>query len=142
VWAKATRWMLLAVLGATGGCGVSQFADRLFRGKPERQSARYSSQVLRDLDEAVALTRRLQYADAEAKLSQLLPIFETAEDHERAAQVTFWLGYCSEKQGRRGEAEKLYDRVLSTYPDSRAAPQAAKRLAILRLPATTTNRSL
>ena len=131
MWAKATTWVLLAGAAAAGGCAM--MTDHGFFPSPARKEepTKYDRQALIDFDNAVVLATDLKYAEAEAKLSQLLPIFEAASDHRRSAETMFWLGYCNEKQGRRARAMSFYERVVKDYSDSRASREAGRRLAVL-----------
>ena len=139
MWAKAIRWSMVLVIAGACGCAEMRHRMGLLDSEPPAPSpspppAHYGERVLADFHEALGLAQRLQFGDAEAKLSHLLPIFQTAGDETHAAEAMFWLGYCNEKQGRPDRASTYYQRVRSEHPDSRAAAAAGQRLAILRSP--------
>ena len=80
------------------------------------------------LEAAVALAADLKYDQAADRLAELIPRLHAAGDRTHAAEAMFWLGYCLEKQQRYDLAQHWYRRVGSTYPDTPAARQAARRL--------------
>ncbi len=84
------------------------------------------------LDEALGLVSDLKYAQAAARLRELVPVAELAGDDATASEALFWLGYCAEKQGDAQQAEGYYERVNLAYPKSRAAQQARLRLRQLK----------
>jgi TolA-binding protein len=69
-----------------------------------------------------------KYADAGRILEQLAAGYESVKDARRAAEAMFWLGYCKEKSGDRGEAARCYRRVMEHYPQTGAAGHAQDRL--------------
>ena len=131
---KLTGWLLLAAAASAIGCAMARPENGLLVPAAERGPAkRFSNQALSDLDEALKLAGQLEYAQAEAKLTYLLPVFEAADEHELTAKTMFWLGYCNEKQGRWDQAKGFYDRVVKDYRDSTAARAAGQRLTLLQL---------
>ena len=80
-------------------------------------------------NEALALVADLRYSQATAKLIPLIEAFELVGQQNRAAQATFWVGYCHEKQGQEDEAVDSYNRVVRTYPQTSASRQATERLS-------------
>jgi tetratricopeptide (TPR) repeat protein len=86
------------------------------------------------LDEAVAMVSQLRYGEAAEKFTMLAGRFETAGDQRRAAESTFWLGYCYEKLGRTKDAGDCYQKVLGKYPATPAAARAADRVGNLVTP--------
>ncbi|MCK4602778.1 MAG: hypothetical protein KAU28_09950, partial [Phycisphaerae bacterium] len=81
--------------------------------------------------EALELISQLRYDEAAPKLLTLSIQLEAAGDRDLIAEVTFWLAYCYEKQGRSAEAGDLYARIVRAYSSSSAAHQAADRLMCL-----------
>ncbi len=97
-------------------------------------------QTSAEFDEAVTLITDAKYAEAEVKLNRLLPLYKRSGDGRRTAETLYWLGFCSEKQGRIGTAIQLYQEVIKDYPDTPACPHATRHLEALttaRLPAGT-----
>lgn len=129
--AKACEWLafpLLLVLLA--GCSAKN--GWMLRGQePPKPQSPVNEQAVAEFSQAVDLAVKLQFIEAEAKFSQLLPIFQAAEDHNRAAECTFWIGYCEEKQNQPEQAQKFYQNVVENYSKTPAAGQASARLAAL-----------
>ena len=129
---RATRWAVVAAAVAMAGCNMMSSRENMLRpSKKPDTPRRYSARARPNYDAAVALTAERKYGDAAAKFVQLLPIFETEENHPRAADTLFWLGYCSEKLSRSNEARQYYRRVLKEYPQTPAARTAELRLSLL-----------
>ena len=86
------------------------------------------------LADAVALVAEQRVAEALPRLRRLIDVFETPEtaDAPRAAEATFWLGYCHETPAHLEEAMALYRRVIDRYRGTPAAEQAARRLENLQ----------
>ena len=84
------------------------------------------------LDEAVTLIAKGRYEDASASLSRLMGSYERSGDKTHAAEATFWLAYCREKEGRRDEAAALYEHVSKDYSGTAVARPARERLGLLR----------
>jgi TolA-binding protein len=121
-----------------GGCAAQQ---RFVPGLRPAQSAlgfeaTVGEAATRDLTAAVALVADLRYREAQEKLAPLPRLFEAARDRDRAAQATFWLGYCLEKQGDPAGAARFYTAVTDQYASTPAAQQAAARLSQLVAPPT------
>jgi len=85
-------------------------------------------------EEGVELAAEHKYIEAEAKFAQVLSWSQAANDRPRAAEATFWLGFCKEKQGRLAEARDRYRALVDEYPGTPAAAQADKRRAQLTGP--------
>lgn len=80
------------------------------------------------LDTAIEMILDGRYADASKLLEPLIVGYESAKDSHRAAESTFWLGYCKEKSGNSGDAAACYRRVIERYPQTDAARNAQDRL--------------
>jgi len=89
------------------------------------------AQAEADLEEGVSLATKLNYAAAGARLHSALRQFEAVGDEHRAAEATFWLGYCSEKLGRPDAADTFYSRLLERYPTAATAEMALRGQAAL-----------
>lgn len=149
--AQLAGLLLAAVFAAAGGCaqapGLSY--EPMYQPAPARKEApvpaedagpdgplrrvdyRTSGTNAKALDQAVAKAASGEYHEA-AELLQFLPErFGNSGDRRRAAEATFWLGYCREKLGRASEARALYGRVTTEYADQRAADQAKRRLTAM-----------
>ena len=126
------KFLLVGLLAVAAGCANTVPAKQADSGATIGLADHYNARALAELDEAVALASELRYVQAEAKLKDLLAAFQSAQDHRRAGETMFWLGYCSEKQGRIDEARDFYDRLVKGYPDTQACRQARSRLAILQ----------
>ena len=85
-----------------------------------------------DFDFAMAMVAQLRYAEAAESFLSLVGEFEKARNDTRAAEATFWLAYCREKQGRKAVARTLYKELVRKYPDTPASRNATDRLT--RLP--------
>jgi TolA-binding protein len=107
---------------AMGGCMQARFAA---------ESPTPTGPVA-TMDEVMMLITAGRYDEAAAKLTPMIARYEHDGQSDAAAKATFWQGYCCEKQGRTGEAGRLYTRVVKTYPDTAAARQASERLALLQ----------
>ncbi len=86
-----------------------------------------------EFNDGLALVADLRYSQARAKLLPLIKAFEDAGKRDRAAEATFWVGYCYEKQGQEDEAIDYYNRVVRTYPQTSASRQATERLSRLTI---------
>lgn len=84
----------------------------------------------RTLDQAVARTAEGSYRAATEMLAPLVERFAAAGDRRRAAEATYWLGYCTEKLGRSQRAAELYRRVVRQYGEQPAARHARRRLGM------------
>lgn len=84
------------------------------------------------LDLAVMMIARLEYARAQAELVHLEGRLLLARDIKRASEAAFWLAFCSEKLGLIDQAAVEYARVLERYPETPQADTAADRLTRLR----------
>ena len=117
---------MIAAVGAAaaGGCAMGPGVAVPF----EVRQARVTQQDIQALDNAVALAAKLEYRQAGLQLQRLADRFEAAGDGRHAAEATFWLAYCDERQGRPYEAAALYKRLLERYPQSAPAPEARRRL--------------
>ncbi len=80
------------------------------------------------MDDAIEMILDGKYADAGRILDQLAATYESVKDAQRASEAIFWLGYCQEKSGNRGDAAKCYRRVMERYPATGAAGNAQDRL--------------
>lgn len=117
--------LVLAAMAA-GGCAAANALP----------GARLTSDMAgaeREFEAAMALVANLRYEEASLAFAPLVERFESAEtaDRPRAAESTFWLGYCHEKLGAGAKAATSYRRVLERYPDLPAARQAEQRLRAL-----------
>ncbi len=83
------------------------------------------------LDEAVALTAKGQYDEAEALLTPAIEANDCGQDGEGLGQAIFWRGYCREQTGRIGAASLDYEDVITRFPETPAAAHAANRLSLL-----------
>jgi TolA-binding protein len=106
------------------------------RPAPEaaRAAARPAKAAGDALADAVARVMEGRYEAAARELAALIAPLEASGDRRRAAEATFWLGFCREKQSRVDEAAELYGRVRSAYPLQPAARQAEQRRAKLPAP--------
>jgi hypothetical protein len=120
-------FLCLAVLA--GGCAAQHRFGPVASSRP---APRVVKKAAADLDAAVELVTELKYKEAAAKLGPLTTTFADARDKTRAAEATFWLGYCREKLGDADEARKAYELVAKKYPDTPAAGQAHARLTRLK----------
>ncbi|MCD4825863.1 MAG: tetratricopeptide repeat protein, partial [Phycisphaerae bacterium] len=124
-----------------GGCANSGYALWTTHASPENSDksrlhtksvasgARLASpEDVAAFDAAVELATQLRYPEAERKFRPLLERFVAADNVHYASETLFWLGYCSEKQGRLDAAEQFYNRVIAEYPQTPAADQAQRRL--------------
>ena len=84
-------------------------------------------------NEGLALVADLRYSQATAKLIPLIEAFEVVGDQNRAAEATFWVGYCYEKQGQEDEAIDSYNHLVRTYPQTPSSRQATERLSRLTI---------
>ena len=112
------------------GCSVQ--ANYAAQSHLNAQRPMLSDDLETAFNRAVALVAELRYAEAAAGLSPLVERFEAASNAIRAAEATFWLGYCREKQGQAAEARTLYGRIVDRYSDSPACRNAAARLSRMR----------
>lgn len=127
--AHAWLWFPL-VLAIFAGCSAKN-GWNIRKQEPPKPQVAVSEQAVAEFNQAVDFAAKLQFVEAEAKFSQLLPIFQAAEDHNRAAECTFWIGYCEEKQNQPQLAQKFYQNVVDNYSKTPAAGQASARLAAL-----------
>ncbi|MBS3734873.1 MAG: hypothetical protein KGY99_08085 [Phycisphaerae bacterium] len=86
----------------------------------------------RALNRAVALAAEGSYRAAAERLRPLTERFARTGDRRRAAEATYWSGYCAEKLGDADRAETLYHRVLRDYSEQPAARHAKRRLEVLQ----------
>jgi len=116
---------MTAILTAAGCADVASYNAALLR--PRGTAAENQAK----LNEAVALIAQLRYEEAAAKLTPLIQTFSDAGDEDRAAEATFWLAYCYEKQGQTEKAARIYRHVIKRYPETSATTQANQRLALM-----------
>ncbi len=134
--AKLIHCLLLAIVLSLVGCGAMGSYSYL-PSKSDRMSnmathGEASAQRLdSEFNEGLALVADLRYSQATAKLIPLIEAFEVVGQQDRAAETTFWVGYCHEKQGQKDEAIDYYNRVIRTYPQTSAYRQATERLSRL-----------
>jgi TolA-binding protein len=95
--------------------------------------ARAAAFIEDEFQAAMALAAELKYEAAGEKFAALAEAYEGENpvNRPRAAECTFWLGYCREKLDAANEAVTAYRRVLERYPDLPAARQAERRLRAL-----------
>lgn len=100
---------------------------------PESHSQNTHSVLSNDhsLENAIEMVMDGKYADASRVLEQLAVVYDSAKDSAQAAEATFWMGYCKEKSGNRGEAAACYRRTIERYPQTAAARNAQDRLDAL-----------
>ena len=123
-WAVALS-MALALLA---GCMAAYEPPRY-----DNARARAAALVEDEFQAAMALAAELRYEAAAEKFAALAEVYEGENpvNRSRAAECTFWLGYCREKLDAANEAMTAYRRVLERYPDLPAARQAERRLRAL-----------
>ena len=124
----------LGVIGCSARNASYSITDHSAANKSlafHEESRRYSESVA-GFDEGVALVAELRYDQAAAKLLPVIEALDAAGDENRAAEATFWVAYCHEKQGENDMAVVFYDRVVRDYPLTSAARQAKERLSRLR----------
>jgi len=148
MWARWTilRAVLVALAAAAGGllagCGAvahmpAPTGDRENGRRPPARAVA-SDALTAAFDRAVALIDELHFAEALARLEQLEPVVVGTGDLELAAACMFWKGFCQEKLSRPAQAALSYRRVLESYPQTRVAEPARKRLESLNLPESMT----
>ena len=136
--AKLIHCLLLAIVLSVVGCGAigsfPYFSSKSARMRKMAMSDEASAQRLDSaFNEGLALVADLRYSQARAKLLPLIDAFEAAGEPNRAAEATFWVGYCHEKQGQKDEAVDSYNSVVRTYPQTSASRQATERLSRLTI---------
>ena len=135
--------ILAAVLPAAasvclGGCAIMR-QDTIPYRSPEALPGRVTLVEMKDraaFEEGISLASQLKYGEAEKKFFTVLRWYEAAGDRQRTAETKFWLAFCYEKQGRAPEARELYRHIVSEYPGTSPARQAAVRLRHLPTPPT------
>ena len=120
---KAATIIVVVCLGASAGCS----AFRMGSATTPPPTPAAGGQPLAEFNAAVALAAELQYKQANERFAAAIQGFESAGDDARAAEATFWMGYCYEKRDRPEDAAAFYKRVESRYPRSPAAEQARRR---------------
>lgn len=120
--------VLLFAAAALVGCGS---ADRV--AAPFAAADITADNAEQQFAAAVDLVANLRYREATVRFVRLIAVFEdpAVADRSRAAESTFWLGYCHEKLGDNEKAIAQYRRVLAFYGDLPAARQASQRLHAL-----------
>ena len=122
--------LLLGTLAA--GCSAMPNAGYESRSSRLARTAHVLEEARKGLDDAVALVAERQYDPAAEKLTGLIDDFKAADDKGGAAETTFWLAYCHEKQGHTGRAAALYNQVIHDFPGTPAARQATARMDMMR----------
>jgi TolA-binding protein len=84
--------------------------------------------------EALTLIDELEYADAAAKLDQVLGDFEAADDTVHSAEAMFWLGFCREKLTQTDLARQTYVTVIQRFAGTTPAEYARLRLDAMNQP--------
>ena len=120
---KAAGFILIASLAASAGCQEYRLGGAT--APPTAPAA--GGPLLAEFDAGVALAAERQYKQANEKFAAAIQGFESAGDDARAAEATFWMGYCYEKRDRPEDAAAFYKRVESRYPRTAAADQARRR---------------
>lgn len=120
---KAVGFILIACLAASAGC----YSSRIVGTGTPPSTAAAGGQLVAEFNAAVALAAELQYKQANERFAAAIQGFESAGDDARAAEATFWMGYCYEKRDRPEDAAAFYKRVESRYPRTSAADQARRR---------------
>ena len=135
---RAAQFVLIACVAGSAGCMAMPYGEV---GPPSGTSAeraraalRARAQLVAEFDAAVALVAGLRFKQANEEFAELVQGFEAAGDDARAAEATFWMGYCYEKRDRPEDAAAFYKRVQSRYPRTPAARHAGLRLARLSKP--------
>ncbi len=136
--AKLIHCLLLAIALSVVGCGaIGSFPYFSSKSARMEEMAKYDKASAQRLDsafnEGLALVADLRYSQATAKLLPLIDAFEAAGEQNRAAEATFWVGYCYEKQGQDDEAADFYNRAVRVYPQTFASRQATERLSRLTI---------
>ena len=137
--AKLICRLLLVLLFGMVGCSARRSAlpatyesrqteDALLRGQ-----LREGQKAEADFNEALTLIAELRYSQARGKLLLLLETLGRTGERNRAAEATFWVGYCYEKEGQHDEAANFYNRVVRAYPGTSASHQATERLSRLAI---------
>ena len=137
--AKLIYCLLLAIVLSVVGCSSQRShwpstVDAHRTGQPALSGQlRGYNEAESDFNQGLALVADLRYSQARAKLLPLIDALDAAGDQNQAAEATFWVGYCYEKQGRKDEAVDFYNRVLRAYPQTSASHQANERLSRLTI---------
>ena len=137
----ALRALILVAGVLAAGCMAKNAGYRPSMTRPranvEKVGRRPPVVAIPQFDDAVALVGKLKYVEAEAKFRQLAAWYEAGGDKARAAECTFWVGFCLEKQRRVSDARAQYDKTTSKFPGTSAARMAARRRRQLPDPAPT-----
>ena len=126
--------LVIAAALLAAGCGAASAEYPLPHGVTRHvpSPAVAEAEAEQEFEAARALLAELKYAEAERRLVPLIRRFNSIGKTERAAEATFWSGYCCERRELFDDARALYLRVVREYPKTPAARQAAARLG--RLP--------
>lgn len=132
---KARQLVLIACATVMAGCAMSRERYGPWGRSPadDLRPMGVNQRLLQEFNAAVALVAEQRYQEAAANFNGIFQAFEAGGDEDGAAESMFWIGFCQEKQQRGDQARDLYKRLISKYPETPAARQAAERLA--RLPA-------
>jgi len=117
---------MTAALAATGCSNVA------FEHRPlelARQQSEKAALTETTFQEAESLIAQQRWSEALGRLAPLEKVFAEAGDRTKAANVVFWMAFCTEKQGRAPQAADLYGRLGREYPQTPAARLAAERLS-------------
>lgn len=122
-----TRLFALAALAAGPGCSQLGYRREPFMSGGQEADKALAAAVS-EFNRAVDMVDASQYAQAEGEFAENLPAFEELGSIGYASRSRFWLGYCKERQQRIEDARREYDKLIETYPSTRAAKLARDRL--------------
>lgn len=127
-----TRTKLIVSIFATAamaGCGSqgAPYLDVLAAEPADKAAA--GAETLAEFNRALGLAADGRYAEADGIFEDVARRFDAVGDRAAAAEATFWVAYCREKQRRFAEASSVYRRVIGSYPRQPAADQARRRLS-------------
>ena len=131
---RISTLVLLAVVVATGGCGLSASVSE--ESDPYRDETTYSREVsFGALDRFEEAQRLEQARDFEGAVAIYRNLYQTAPDDEVKARALLEWAQCERNAFNPdrdpGSAKARLELLLETYPDSEVAAEAADELSAL-----------
>lgn len=90
-------------------------------------AASVAGQAQTELDQAIALHRRGEYASAETSLRQFL---QDHPNHRNVVEATYWLGESYLKRGQFREAAEQYLKISTEHKSSPLGPDSLLKLGV------------